>query len=110
MVFPREEHTTYLSTTKSSALNTYIQVALYGPKRLFMNMRVYIDIYACSNNKRRAHEFEGEREGTYGSTWRDEREGRCVVTYNLCVCLCMYVCRYICICVYACMCMNERRA
>lgn len=45
LAFPREEHTTWLSNTKGTALKTYIQVTLYRLKRTYMYVYKYVHVY-----------------------------------------------------------------
>lgn len=59
---------------------TYILVALYGLKKLYLEIYMFICIiYACNNMQhgRGGHSFEGEVEGVY--VWREERERRNLV-------------------------------
>lgn len=60
----REESTNRWSGSKWLSLKTHIQVTLYGLKRLYLGIYVYINIciYMCAItiDVRRDHEFEGE--------------------------------------------------
>ena len=43
VVFPREEHTIWLSSANQSALKTYIQVTLYGLNKLYVGTYMCVD-------------------------------------------------------------------
>lgn len=49
----RDEHTNWLSNTKQSTLNTYIQGIYYKLRRLYLCIYEYvcIYIYVCNNNQ-----------------------------------------------------------
>lgn len=48
VVFPRKDHTSWCVW---SALNTYIQIAVYRLSRLYLQVYVYIHIYAITISK-----------------------------------------------------------
>jgi hypothetical protein len=58
-VFPREEHTNWLSNAKWSTLKRYLQVALYRLNRLYLG--IYESIHICMQlaGKNRGNEFGG---------------------------------------------------
>jgi hypothetical protein len=72
-IFPKRELTDCFSTTKCSALNTYIQVILHRLEGLYLGICVYTYIYKHTHTYmhitikiNRGHEFEREQGGVYG--------------------------------------------
>lgn len=56
VVFPKKEHTNWLTSAKWQALKTYIQVRLY--RLIIIYPGIYICMYiATYNNESRDHEF-----------------------------------------------------
>lgn len=51
LAFPREQYTTWLSSTKGSALKTYIQLTRRLGRFYLINQEyLYLYMYACNNN------------------------------------------------------------
>lgn len=64
MVLPREEHRNWFSSSKMSALETYIQVTLYKLNRLYL--RLYIIMHAITSIEKGGHAFDKHGEWYIG--------------------------------------------
>lgn len=62
VVFPREGHTNWLSSAKRSALKTYMQVASYYIRNIYL----YTYIHTIAISLKGGHKLEGEWERVHG--------------------------------------------
>ena len=58
---------------KWSSLETYTQVTLYSPSRLYLETNTYTNVHLTTTNKKQGHEFEREQGGAYGKIWIKEK-------------------------------------